>query len=54
VVGCIELLINKEGFGFYGAVFSCITLLLLLYLASALPKIMMAQEPLSFILSPQY
>ena len=32
VVGCIELLINNGRlFGFYGAVFSCITLLMLLF-----------------------
>ena len=32
VVGCIELLINNgRVFGFYGAVFSCITLLMLLF-----------------------
>jgi hypothetical protein len=32
VVGCIELLINNgKVFGFYGAVFSCITLLMLLF-----------------------
>ncbi len=31
LVGCVELLINGERvFGFYGAVFSCITLILLL------------------------
>jgi hypothetical protein len=50
VVGCIELLINN-GNGFYGAVFSCVTLLMFIW--PALLKIMMAQEPLSFILSPQ-
>jgi uncharacterized membrane protein YphA (DoxX/SURF4 family) len=32
VVGCIELLVNNgRVFGFYGAVFSCITLLMLLF-----------------------
>ena len=32
IVGCIELLINNGRlFGFYGAVFSCITLLMLLF-----------------------
>ncbi len=32
VVGCIELLINNgRVFGFYGAIFSCITLLMLLF-----------------------
>jgi len=32
VVGCIELLVNNGRiFGFYGAVFSCITLLMLLF-----------------------
>ena len=32
VVGCIELLMNNGRiFGFYGAVFSCITLLMLLF-----------------------
>jgi uncharacterized membrane protein YphA (DoxX/SURF4 family) len=32
IVGCIELLINDgRVFGFYGAVFSCITLLMLLF-----------------------
>lgn len=32
VVGCIELFINNgRVFGFYGAVFSCITLLMLLF-----------------------
>lgn len=32
VVGCIELLINNGRiFGFYGAVFSCVTLLMLLF-----------------------
>ncbi|MFV5697022.1 DoxX family membrane protein [Flavobacterium sp. ZT3R17] len=32
IVGCIELLINNgRVFGFYGAVFSCITLLMLLF-----------------------
>ncbi len=32
IVGCIELLVNKgKVFGFYGAVFSCITLLMLLF-----------------------
>ena len=32
IVGCIELLINNgREFGFYGAVFSCITLLMLLF-----------------------
>jgi uncharacterized membrane protein YphA (DoxX/SURF4 family) len=32
VVGCIELLFNNgRVFGFYGAVFSCITLLMLLF-----------------------
>jgi uncharacterized membrane protein YphA (DoxX/SURF4 family) len=32
LVGCIELLINNgRVFGFYGAVFSCITLLMLLF-----------------------
>ena len=32
IVGCIELLVNNgRVFGFYGAVFSCITLLMLLF-----------------------
>ncbi|WP_016990330.1 DoxX family membrane protein [Flavobacterium sp. ACAM 123] len=32
IVGCIELLINNgRTFGFYGALFSCITLLMLLF-----------------------
>lgn len=32
VVGCIELIVNNGRiFGFYGAVFSCITLLMLLF-----------------------
>lgn len=32
VVGCVELLVNNGRiFGFYGAVFSCITLLMLLF-----------------------
>lgn len=32
VVGCVELLVNNgRTFGFYGAVFSCITLLMLLF-----------------------
>ena len=32
IVGCIELLLNNGRiFGFYGAVFSCITLLMLLF-----------------------
>ncbi|MFV5690838.1 DoxX family membrane protein [Flavobacterium sp. LT1R49] len=32
IVGCIELLVNNGRiFGFYGAVFSCITLLMLLF-----------------------
>jgi uncharacterized membrane protein YphA (DoxX/SURF4 family) len=32
IVGCIELVINNgRVFGFYGAVFSCITLLMLLF-----------------------
>jgi uncharacterized membrane protein YphA (DoxX/SURF4 family) len=32
VVGCIELFVSKgKVFGFYGAVFSCITLLMLLF-----------------------
>jgi uncharacterized membrane protein YphA (DoxX/SURF4 family) len=32
VVGCIELLINNgRTFGFYGSIFSCITLLMLLF-----------------------
>lgn len=32
LVGCVQLLINGERtFGFYGAVFSCITLILLLF-----------------------
>jgi len=32
IVGCIELLVNNgREFGFYGAVFSCITLLMLLF-----------------------
>ncbi len=32
IVGCIELLINNgRVFGFYGALFSCITLLMLLF-----------------------
>lgn len=32
IVGCIELLINNgREFGFYGALFSCITLLMLLF-----------------------
>lgn len=32
VVGCIQLLINNgRVFGFYGAVFSCVTLLMLLF-----------------------
>jgi uncharacterized membrane protein YphA (DoxX/SURF4 family) len=32
IVGCIELLINNGRlFGFYGAVFSCITLIMLLF-----------------------
>ncbi|OAB28498.1 DoxX protein [Flavobacterium fryxellicola] len=32
VVGCIELLVNNGRiFGFYGAVFSCVTLLMLLF-----------------------
>jgi hypothetical protein len=32
IVGCIELLVNNgREFGFYGALFSCITLLMLLF-----------------------
>jgi uncharacterized membrane protein YphA (DoxX/SURF4 family) len=32
VVGCVELLVNNgRVFGFYGAIFSCITLLMLLF-----------------------
>jgi uncharacterized membrane protein YphA (DoxX/SURF4 family) len=32
IVGCIELLVNNGRlFGFYGAIFSCITLLMLLF-----------------------
>ena len=32
VVGCVELFVNNgRNFGFYGAVFSCITLLMLLF-----------------------